>query len=158
MSDFMVPITYKEISHPGAVDLKLLEKLETAIFYGSIAGTGEASRLSRGTEGRNNLLAHVAFAGETPVGFKLGYESAAKVFYSWLGGVLPDWRRQGVAQELLRIQHQSVQALGYKKITTKSRNQFPAMLILNIKNGFHIVGTEFRDEKKHLSILFAKTF
>jgi len=34
----------------------------------------------------------VAQAGGQPVGFKVGYERSG-FFYSWMGGVLPDWRR-----------------------------------------------------------------
>ncbi len=151
-------ITYREISNPSGADLELLAKLEKAIFKIGAKSTDKPSRLPGGAEGRKNLLAQVAFVGEVPVGFKLGYERTPEEFYSWLGGVLPEWRKQGIAQELLRLQHTKVKALGYEKITTKSRNQFTQMLILNLKSGFHIVGTQPRDEGKDLNILFEKTF
>ena len=154
----METITYKEISNPNGVDLEQLEKLEKAIFKKDATKNDTPARLPLGAVGRKNVLAHIAFSGDAPIAFKLGYERTYGEFYSWLGGVLPDWRRQGIAQKLLLMQHATVQSLGYQKITTKSRNQFPQMLILNIKNGFRIVGTQLRDEGKDLSILFEKTF
>ena len=35
-----------------------------------------------------------------PIGFKVGYERDG-YFYSWMGGVLSDYRKKGVAQNLL---------------------------------------------------------
>ena len=42
-----------------------------------------------------------ALAGEKPAGFKIGYDRFKDgSFYSWMGGVLPQYRKQGVASSL----------------------------------------------------------
>lgn len=81
----------------------------------------------------------VAYVGQMPVGFKLGYSLKDSVFYSWLGGVLPNFRKIGLAKALMHIQHQKIEAMGFKTVQTKTKNSFQEMLILNIKTGFSII-------------------
>jgi GNAT superfamily N-acetyltransferase len=54
--------------------------------------------------------------------------------------VHPDARRQGVAGELMRRQHEWAQSQGYTEIETQTRAINNAMIILNLKSGFHICG------------------
>lgn len=75
------------------------------------------------------------------VGCKLGYERKPGHYYSWLGGVHPDFRGQGVAAELMRRQHTWCQAQGYRHIRTHTYNRWRAMLLLNLRHGFDIIGT-----------------
>lgn len=89
------------------------------------------------------------------VGFKLGYATSNKSFYSFLGGVLPEYRKKGLALKMADQQELWCRNNGFKKITTKSMNQFKPMVILNLKNGFEITGTEW-DERGKLKILFEK--
>ena len=70
------------------------------------------------------------------VGFKLGYAREPGEFYSWLGGVLPGQRGQGVAQALLEAQEAWARAQGFAVLRVRSRNGFPAMLRLLIRNGY----------------------
>src|SRR5688572_7603596 len=53
------------------------------------------------------------FPDHSVAGFKLGYRRGATLLYSWLGGVHPDARRQGVAAELMRRQHDWAKTQGY---------------------------------------------
>lgn len=76
------------------------------------------------------------------IGFKLGYRRGATLFYSWLGGVHPDARRQGVAQRLMTAQHAWARSRGYAQIETRTRAENRAMIIANLKGGFRIVGCE----------------
>ena len=101
------------------------------------------------------LFALVATLEEQVIGFKLGYEMEPGVFYSWLGGVDPDYRKQGVAQQLMVSQHVYCREKGYKKVRTYGRNSKKAMLVLNIKSGFDIIGT-FVDDKGRHKIVFEK--
>ncbi len=101
------------------------------------------------------FFALVATLGGQVIGFKLGYEMEPGVFYSWLGGVDPDYRKQGVAQQLMASQHAYCLEKGYKKVRTYGRNSKKAMLLLNIKSGFDIVGT-FVDDKGRHKIVFEK--
>ena len=74
-------------------------------------------------------------------GFKCGYERDTKTetFYSWLGGVLPDYRRSAIASELLRAMEDWCRKNGYINLSFKTLNQHKSMLIFAIKNGFEIV-------------------
>jgi GNAT superfamily N-acetyltransferase len=111
-------------------------------------------------------LAHVVapalvtarFANGTLAGFKLGYRRGATLFYSWLGGVHPDARRQGVAAELMRRQHEWARSEGYTEIETQTRAVNNAMIILNLKSGFRVrgfgldsMGREIVIQRKRLS-------
>lgn len=86
-------------------------------------------------------LSVLAFAGEQLVGFKLGYSDRPGRFYSWLGGVAPDWRRQGIARESMARQHAWCRAQGFTRVRTHSTNTHRAMLLLNLSWGFDVVGT-----------------
>lgn len=94
-------------------------------------------------------LAHVAepllcraLAGGELVGFKLGYRRGDALFYSWLGGVDPDWRRRGIADRLIMLQHEALAARGYRFVETRTRAVNAAMLIVNLRAGFTISGYE----------------
>lgn len=80
------------------------------------------------------------------VGFKLGYEHDAREFYSWLGGVNPEYRGLGIATDLMHCQHHWCRREGYEKIQTKTQNRFREMFILNLKQGFQVIGTHDSDE------------
>lgn len=97
----------------------------------------------------------VGLVDERVVGFKLGYERKPGSFYSWLGGVLPNLHRRGIATELLIRQHRWAERAGYERVRTKTTNDFKPMLQLNLGQGFDIVGTE-RDARGELKILLAK--
>lgn len=81
------------------------------------------------------------------VGCKIGYAwqqdiSARSTFYSWLGGVAPAYRGLGIAGELMRRQHEACRAAGYVVVRTHTYNQWRDMLILNLRHGFQITGTQ----------------
>jgi GNAT superfamily N-acetyltransferase len=100
------------------------------------------------------------FANGTLAGFKLGYRRGATLFYSWLGAVHPDSRRQGVAAELMRRQHDWARSQGYTEIETQTRAANNAMIILNLRSGFRIrgfgldtMGREIVIQRKQLAIV-----
>lgn len=76
------------------------------------------------------------------LGFKLGYRQAPGLFYSWLGGVHPEARRQGIAQRLMAAQHGWARGQGYRAVETRTRTANNAMIIVNLKAGFRIVAFE----------------
>jgi len=115
---------------------------------------GEHLKLEK-LEGKKELLCFFAVEKDKIVGFKLGYTHPDGVFYSWLGGVHEKMRGQGIASQLMRHQHEKVQALGFKKVRTYGRNERKAMLVTNIKHGFDIIST-FEDDKGRHKIVFEK--
>lgn len=87
------------------------------------------------------------------VGFKAGYAKPKKEFYSWIGGVIPKYRRQGIAEKLLFEMEQLSKKKGYKKLTFKTRNKYYPMISFGAKNGFKIVNFE-----KKMNILENRIF
>jgi len=100
-------------------------------------------------------LVAARFADGSLAGFKLGYRRGASLFYSWLGGVHPRARRQGVARELTIRQHELARQQGYEFIETRTRAQNVAMLILNLQAGFRICGFE-ANQAGHAVVSFRK--
>lgn len=98
----------------------------------------------------------LAYEGRQAIGFKVGYERAG-FFYSWMGGVLPEYRRKGVAQALADRQEKWAKANNYFSITFKTRNQHKAMLLFAIRNGFNIIGFEEKDDVSTNRIWLRKT-
>lgn len=90
---------------------------------------------------RTPALLLLAMRAEEVVGFKLGHELRAGKFYSWSGGVAPAERGQGLGTRLMRAQHDWCRARGYRRVQTKTKNEWREMLLLNLKMGFQIVGT-----------------
>lgn len=102
-------------------------------------------------------LALVYCDGGEDLGFKLGYAIDDTQFYSWLGGVLPQARSRGVAQSLLEAQESWAQQQGFHTIRVKSRNRFPAMLRLLVRNGYAIDGVTPAEDLQWTKIHFVKS-
>ncbi|WP_424949373.1 GNAT family N-acetyltransferase [Deinococcus sp.] len=88
------------------------------------------------------LLLLLAWEGDDCLGFKAGYRRNETTFYSWLGGVLQEARGQGIARRLMLAQHEWVADQGYRYVTTETYNRYREMLLLNIRMGFDVVGTQ----------------
>ncbi|QIR16285.1 GNAT family N-acetyltransferase [Shewanella aestuarii] len=93
------------------------------------------------------LLAYVE--GEV-AGFKLGYAKTDGEFYSWLGGVLPDFRQLGLAKSMLEYQERWAQQQGYSLITVKTHNHFNAMLNMLVSSQYQI--TAIDTDKANVSL------
>ncbi|MFI3273941.1 GNAT family N-acetyltransferase [Vibrio sp.] len=111
--------------------------------------------LSERLSGKKNLILVAEEAGVL-LGFKIGYELDQQTFYSWFGGVSPLARNKGVAQAQLDVQEQWAQQQGYKQLKVKSRNQFPAMLRLLLRNGYQIEKLEEKEDINENRIHFVK--
>lgn len=85
----------------------------------------------------------LAESGGEMAGFKVGYEREG-TFYSWMGGVHPAYRREGVAKLLAREQEDWAKQQGYRHIRFKTRNYLKPMLIFALTNGFYISAVEKR--------------
>ena len=81
----------------GVDELPLIVEMYNQIFRPS--KTIESFR--RRYLGRYNVLQLLATVREKPVGFFLGFELKPTVFFAWFYGVLPDYRRQGIASMLM---------------------------------------------------------
>lgn len=106
-------------------------------------------------QNKDLFLLSVAYEGTKVIGYKIGYELTNEKFYSWLGGVHPDYRHLGVASKLMNMQHCHLRKKGYKVVQTKTLNKWRSMLILNIKSGFDITET-YIDRHGELKIVLEK--
>lgn len=97
----------------------------------------------------------IAYCNEKPVGFKVGYERDG-FFYSWMGGVLPEFRRLKIAKILADEQESWAKQNGYSSITFKTLNQHKSMLIFALKNGFNIIGFKEKESIETNRILLRK--
>lgn len=114
----------------------------------------EAEEYEKRLSGVPHLIL-VVFANEEPVGFKVGYERDG-AFYSWMGGILPDFRRLGLAKALADAQEHWAKQQGYETIIFKTRNCHKGMLIFALKNGFDIIGFEPKATSEQHRILLRK--
>lgn len=106
-------------------------------------------------ETKTRLHTVFAFIDDELVGVKIGYVLSPYKFYSWMGGIDPQFRKSGIGSELMNRQHQWCRKQKFLLIETRTRNQFPEMLNLNLKFGFQIVGTKL-DKKGEPKILLEK--
>ena len=102
-----------------------------------------------------NVLICLAVQGDRTVGFKIGVLDMDGSFDSWRGGVITEFRRQGIALKMMRTQHEWCVQNKVKVITTTTNSDNSAMLILNLQNGFEIAGC-FVNRRKRLKILQKK--
>lgn len=128
-------------------DFEVLNELASSMIgkvidvHSKVHGETSVDHLLEFIEHQKNLTTIVSLKEGVAVGYKIGYELKPNKYLSWMSGVDPKHRRFGIASEMMRLQHEWVKKQGYSTIRTESSNLWPAMLILNIRFGFRIVGT-----------------
>ena len=123
--------------HLGTID----DVLEVDTQIPEFDGRTTASKLMAKLTGKVHLIL-IASHNKKPIAYKIGYEVSNAEFYSWLGGVDPNYRKQGVATKLREQQELWALNHGYSAISVKSMNQYQAMLQLLISSGYQISGYE----------------
>jgi GNAT superfamily N-acetyltransferase len=117
---------------PKAVDVLNHIPEFDSIFYSKI--------ISKKLKGTEHVILLAEYAGK-PVGCKIAYNRYFDgSLYSWLGGVLPPFREQGIASALLYEFEKQALKMFFKSIKFKTRNCHVAMLCFALKNGFRIIG------------------
>ncbi|MCS0787914.1 GNAT family N-acetyltransferase [Cytobacillus firmus] len=116
---------------------------------------GDSEGLVSKMKSKPQLLVLTAMDGEKVIGYKMGYAIDEDRFYSWVGGVATDYRKNGIASMLMEKQHGYLKEKGYKVVRTKTMNKWRSMLILNIKHGFDVIET-CTDENGLLKIVLEK--
>jgi|SRR5579871_4263683 len=137
----------------GPEDLDEIVTLFNQIFR----PTRNAEFFQRRYLGRHNVLQMVARIEERPIGFFLGFELKPDVFFSWFYGVLPDYRRQGIASQIIEAVHEWAREHDYEAIRFECYNQHRPMLHLGIALGYDIVGIRWDPDRSANLVLFQKT-
>jgi len=84
-------------------------------------------------------LALIAEIDNQPVGFKIGYNRFHNgSFYSWMGGVLPKFRRIRVAFSLANFQEKWATKNKFSSILLKTRQKHDGMIAFSLNRGFII--------------------
>ncbi|GMV98105.1 MAG: GNAT family N-acetyltransferase [Phycisphaerae bacterium] len=114
----------------------------------------ERSVFERRIRGRVNPLILLARVEQRPVGFAIGYELKPGSFYCWRIGVLPDFRRMGIASQLMEAMAAWAGENGYHTIRFECFNWQRPMLHVALSQNYDIVGLRFhRQTQDNLIIL-----
>lgn len=104
---------------------------------------------------RPDVVILLAWSGSEPVGFKIGYRENKFTFYSAKGGVLPAWRRRGVALALLEDMMTRVRGMGFTRFAFDTfPNLHPGMTILALRGGFRLVKSDFNTTYREYRLRF----
>lgn len=91
------------------------------------------------------------------VACKVGYDKYKDgSFYSWLGGVTPEYRKVGIAQKLATTQEKWARKGGFESIKFKTLNRHKSMIIFAVKNGFEMYNIKPKDELANYRIEMIK--
>jgi GNAT superfamily N-acetyltransferase len=121
------------------VDPKDVELISS--MYGQIFKPArEQEFFRRRFRGRYNVLIMVASLDNREVGFYLGFELKPTVFFTWLIGVMPDCRRQGIASQLLEAAEAWAREHEYTSIRMECHNQMRPLLHMGVRHMYDIVG------------------
>ena len=109
---------------------------------------------------RLNSTVHLiltAYDDHNPIAFKIGYHRHSDgSFYSWMGGVLPNYRRKGIAKNLADHQESWAKKKGYNSIKLQTRSKHNAMLALAINRGFQITNRNEKTSNSNTHIWMSK--
>jgi GNAT superfamily N-acetyltransferase len=106
--------------------------------------------------GRYNVLQMIARVGSQAVGFFVGFELKPTAYYAWFYGVMPDWRRQGIASQIMEAVHSWARQNEYESIRFECHNQHRPMLHLAIAQGYDIIGIRWDPDRADNLVIFDK--
>jgi hypothetical protein len=129
-----------EFKNMTSLDEDVLKQVAD-VYHLAFGNAMDLTKVKSVVQAHAKFFSTLVYEGSKLVGFKLGYVRDQAQFYSWLGGVLPEYRGLGLASELMRQQHAWCREQKFNKIRTHTTNKFPQMISLNLKHGFEIVGT-----------------
>ncbi len=136
----------------GPEDLPVISQLYNQIFR----PPRDEETFRRRFRGRYNILQLLARMQDLPVGFFIGFELKPTVYFAWFYGVVPDFRRQGIASQLMDAVHSWAKQNEYESIRFECHNQHRPMLHLAIAQQYDIVGIRWDPDRGDNLVLFEK--
>jgi GNAT superfamily N-acetyltransferase len=136
----------------GPEELPTIVKLYNQIFRPQ----RDLDAFHRRFQGRNNELCLLARVDDRPVGFFLGFELKPTVYFAWFYGVLPEFRRQGIASQLMDAVHSWARQNEYESVRFECHNQHRPMLHMAIALGYDIVGIRWDPDRGDNLVIFEK--
>ncbi len=137
----------------GQDDLPVIVDLYNQIYRPA----KDVESFRRRFRGRYNILRMIARIQDRPVGFFLGFELKPATFFAWFYGVLPDFRRQGIASQLMDAVHEWAKDHEYESIRLECHNSARAMMHLAIEMNYTIAGIRWEPERADNLVIFEKT-
>ena len=99
----------------------------------------------------------IALIEEKLAGCKIAYDRFEDgSLYSWIGGVIPAYRKMGLAKKMADYQEEWALKNGFDAIRFKTLNRHKAMLTFAINNGFQIFNVKPKDEIENYRIELIK--
>ena len=136
----------------GPGDMPVVVDLYNRIFRPA----RDLESFDRRFRGRYNVLRLIARIKNEPVGFFLGFELKPTVHFAWFYGVVPEYRRQGIASQLMEVVHEWARQQGYESIRFECHNQHRPMLHLAIAKEYDIVGIRWDPDRGDNLVIFEK--
>ena len=121
----------------------------TKRVFGEAADESWLDSLKWRLERMPDVSVFVTEADSRWIGFKAGYAIAQDRYYSWLGGVDPEFRKQGIAKEMMRSQHNWLLSSRFQLLETHVEQDNEAMVRLNINNGLSVTGLFMKSGKPY---------
>ncbi len=142
-----------EVVVVGPGELPLIADLYNEIFRPG----HDVEFFRRRLVGRYNPLLLVANVDKQPVGFATGFELKPSTYFAWLNGVLPNFRRLGIASQLQEAHEGWVREHGYHSIRMECQNGHRPILHMAIKMGYDIVGVRWDPDRAENLVIFEKS-
>lgn len=99
----------------------------------------------------------IAIINNQVAGCKVAYDRFEDgSLYSWLGGVIPQYRKMGLAKKMADYQEAWALYNGFSAIRFKTLNRHKAMLTFAINNGFQVFNVKPKDEIENYRIELIK--
>ncbi len=98
----------------------------------------------------------VAMIEDRHAGFVVGFELTPATYYCWVCGVVPDFRRAGIATQLMQAQQAWAKEHHYELMRFECQNQHRPMLHVAITEGFDLVGIRWDSATVHNVAIFEK--
>src|SRR5437763_6234964 len=137
----------------GQDDLPVIVDLYNQIYR----PVKDAESFRRRFRGRYNILRMIARIQDRPVGFFVGFELKPVTFIAWFYGVLPDFRRQGIASQLMDAVHTWAAENDYELIRVECHNGHRPMLHLSIQLGYDLVGMRWAADRGDNLVIFEQS-
>jgi len=136
----------------GMADIGVVVNMYNDVF----SPPADEELFRRRFEGRRNISIMVAVIEDCPVGFIIGFELTPTTYFTWIGGVMPDYRRAGVATQLMQGQQAWALDHGYDILRFECQNQHRPMLHVAITEGYDLVGIRWETSSSSNVVIFEK--
>src|SRR5919197_2975896 len=116
----------------AVIDVVGMDELPTIVdLYNQIFRPGrDIESFRRRYLGRYNVLQMLATVQGKPVGFFLGFELKPDTFFAWFYGVHSEFRRHGIATQLMEAAHDWARTHNYEVLRVECHNHHRPLLHL----------------------------